>query len=352
MKKPFKILILDDDPIYGKIIRHILAEMDHDIELVWSDNGLKALQKIENDHPDLVITDWDMPGMSGIDFCKTIHKKPEFEHIPVIMCTGINTSSENLQTAFQSGVVDFIRKPIDKMEFISRVNSMLKLSESYQTIKYQKEQIQIEKRRSDKLLLSILPKKIAKELKISGKSDPELFKNVTVFVSDIVDFTRKTAEIGPKILIKELNEIVKGFDKIMEKYNCERIKTVGDGYIAVCGMPVSNPNHAENILLASEEIIRFLKNRNFKNKYKWEVRIGVDTGEVVGGIIGTKKYIYDVFGDTVNTASRLESTSQPMRIHVSETTHSLVADKFIFEEQQPLEVKGKGKMKMYFIQSS
>lgn len=352
MMKLFKILILDDDPIYGKIIRHILTEMDHEIELVCSDNGVQALQKIEDDQPDLIITDWDMPGMSGIDFCKTIHKNPEFANIPVIMCTGINTSSENLKTAFESGVVDFIRKPIDKMEFISRVNSMLKLSESYQTIKKQKEEIQIEKRKSDKLLLSILPKKIAKELKISGKSEPELFKNVTVFISDIVDFTRIAAKIKPKKLIKELNDIVKGFDKIMEKYNCERIKTVGDGYIAVCGMPVPNPNHAENILLASQEVIQFLKDRNSKSKYKWEVRIGVDSGEVVGGIIGTKKYIYDVFGDTVNTASRLEGSSKPMRIHLSEITHSLVLDKFKFEEQKPLEVKGKGKMKMYFIQST
>lgn len=349
---PNKILILDDDPIYGKVMQNILENSDHDIELIRAEDGFQALQLINEAPPDLIITDWDMPKMSGIDFCRMIHKNEEFEHIPVIMCTGINTSSENLKTAFESGVVDFIRKPINKMEFLARVNSMLKLSESYQTIKKQKEELILEKNKSDNLLLSILPKKIANELKETGKTEPVLFKNVTVFISDIVDFTKKAALIEPKDLIKELNDIVKYFDEIMEKHSCERIKTVGDGYVAVCGMPVPNPDHIENILNAAKDIVTYLKNRNKKNKHKWEVRIGVATGELVGGIIGTKKYIYDVFGDTINTASRLESTSKPMKIHLSEIMYEKIKDKFEFEEQPTLQVKGKGKMKMYFLKTS
>ena len=350
--KAFKILALDDDPIYGKVIQKILEYSDREIELVLAENGFEALNRLKEEPPDLILTDWDMPGMSGIDFCKMIQKNKEFEHIPVIMCTGINTSSEHLKMAFESGVVDFIRKPIDKMEFLSRVNSMLKLSESYQTIKSQKEELQLEKKKSDELLLSILPKKIANELKQSGVSEPELFKNVTVLITDIVDFTKKSSEISPKNLINELNDIVKAFDEITEKHNCERIKTVGDEYVAVCGMPVADPNHAENILNAAQDIIRYLKNRNKKTKLSWEVRIGVATGELVGGIIGSKKYIYDVFGDTINTASRLESNSKPMRIHLTENTYKLVKKKFEFEEQPPLQVKGKGKLKMYFLKSA
>ncbi len=350
--KPFKILILDDDPIYGKVIQKILEYSDHDIELILAENGFEALKRVNEETPDLILTDWDMPGMSGIDFCKMIHKNKEFEHIPVIMCTGINTSSEHLKIAFESGVVDFIRKPIDKMEFLSRVNSMLKLSESYQTIKQQKEELQREKKKSDELLLSILPKKIAEDLKQSGKSEPELFKNVTVFFSDIVDFTKHASRIKPKNLIRELNEIVRAFDEIMEKHHCERIKTVGDGYVAVCGMPEANPNHAVNIIHAAQEIIQYLTNRNKKCKYNWKVRIGIASGELVGGIIGSRKYIYDVFGDTINTASRLESYSDPMRIHLSESTYKLAKNKFKFEEQIPVNVKGKGKMKMYFLKTS
>ncbi|MFP4025130.1 MAG: adenylate/guanylate cyclase domain-containing protein [Thiohalospira sp.] len=344
------ILIVEDDPLYGKIIEQVLIDMDNKIQLLKSSDGLEALKIANKKNPDLIITDWDMPKMNGIDFCIKLQKNPEFKNIPVIMCTGINTSSENLKTAFESGVVDFIRKPIDKMELLSRVISMLKLSESYQTIKKQKEKILEEKEKSDKLLLNILPAKIANDLKSYGTTEPELFNNVTVYLSDIVDFTQKAAKISPKELINELNDIFKGFDEIMEKHHCERIKTVGDGYMAVCGMPVPNKNHAENIVKAAIEIIQFLTERNKKNPQQWEIRIGIDTGDVVGGIIGTKKYIYDVFGDTINTASRLEQTSEPMRIHITENTYNLVKDKFVFIEQPPIEIKGKGKMNMFFVQ--
>ncbi len=347
--KLFKILIIEDDIIYGKIISHILENINQNIEVLQSKNGIDALALLEKETPDLILTDWEMPKMSGIEFCKKIHANQDFEHIPVIMCTGIKTSSENLKTAFESGVVDFIRKPIDKTELMSRVTSMLKLSESYQTIKRQKEEIEAEKEKSDRLLLNILPKKIALDLKENGEIKPKLYKNITVFYSDIVGFTEKTMKIHPHVLLNELNDIVKGFDAIMEKNNCEKIKTVGDAYIAVCGLPSPNSNHAENIINAAIETIAFLEERNKKNKYTWEIRIGIDTGAVVGGIIGTNKYIYDIFGDTVNTASRLESNSKTMRIHLSETTHKLVENQFEFEEQAPLEVKGKGIMKMFFI---
>jgi adenylate cyclase len=350
--RPFRILVIEDDPVYHKVIQHILENSDYTLEILHSSNARDALKILEKELPDLILTDWEMPEINGIEFCKIIQKKEEFEQIPVIMCTGANTSSENLKTAFESGVVDFVRKPIDKMELISRVNSMLKLSESYQTIKRQKEELQLEKDKSDKLLLNILPKKVAEDLKETGKTEPKLYNNVTVFYSDIVDFTEKTLQIPTKVLLNELNDIVKGFDAIMDKNHCEKIKTVGDAYIAVCGMPIPDPKHAENIVNAAIDSIAFLANRNRNSKYKWEVRLGIHTGEVVGGIIGTKKYIYDIFGDPVNTASRLEHNSKTMRIHLSETTYNLVKNKFEFEEQPPLEVKGKGKMKMYFVKST
>jgi len=350
--KPFRILVIEDDPVYHTVIKHILENSDYKLEIIHTSNATEALRILEKELPDLILTDWEMPEINGIEFCKIIQKKEEFEQIPIIMCTGANTSSENLKTAFESGVVDFIRKPIDKMELISRVNSMLKLSESYKKIKEQKEELQLEKDKSDKLLLNILPKKVAEDLKEKGKTEPKLYDNVTVFYSDIVDFTEKTLQIPTDILLNELNDIIKGFDAIMDKNYCEKIKTVGDAYIAVCGLPIPNPKHAKNIINAAIDSIAFLEDRNRTSKYNWTVRIGIHTGQVVGGIIGTKKYIYDIFGDPVNTASRLESNSQTMRIHVSDTTYRLVKDKFEFESQPPLEVKGKGKMNMYFVKST
>lgn len=348
----FKILVIDDDPVQLKIIEHILNDINSNMSFFKAANGIDALKIIDKNPPDLIITDWDMPQMDGIDFCKQVHKVKELDHIPVIMCTGVNTSSENLKTAFESGVSDFIRKPIDKMELTSRVNSMLKLSESYQTIKAQKEKIEEEKQKSDDLLLNILPQKVANVLKNKGYYEPELFDNVTVFYSDIVGFTELTLKIKPTDLIKELNDVISGFDIIMDKNHCERIKTVGDAYIAVCGMPTANNDHATNIINAALEVIEFLEERNKMHDNKWTIRVGIETGKVVGGIIGSNKYIYDIFGDPINMASRLESNSESMKIHISEKTYKLIKDQFVFEKRGAKLIKGKGKMKTYFVKSS
>lgn len=209
--------------------------------------------------------------------------------------------------------------------------------------------IQLEKDKSDKLLLNILPVRVATDLKEKHKTAPESFEAVTVFFSDVVGFTKLSAQLDPSFLIGELNEIFTAFDNIAENNHCERIKTIGDAYLCVCGMPESNPNHAVNMVTAAIEIIEYLRQRNQGTKAQWEIRVGIHTGKVVGGVVGIKKYIYDVFGDTINTASRMESNSEAMKINISETTYQLVKDKFETIERGSLPVKGKGEMRMYFV---
>ena len=209
--------------------------------------------------------------------------------------------------------------------------------------------IAYEKGKSDRLLTNILPSKVAADLKETGTTKPESFSNVTVFFSDLVNFTQLSAGLEPEFIINELNKIFTKFDSIIEKHGCERIKTIGDAYMAVCGVPEPNPKSAVNIVEAAVEILDFMEERRKKSPVKWEVRIGVHTGDVVAGVVGVKKYIYDVFGDTVNMASRMESNSLPMKINVSEATYELAGQKFEFIEREPLEVKGKGKIRMYFV---
>jgi len=218
--------------------------------------------------------------------------------------------------------------------------------------------ISIEKDKNEQLLLNTLPIKVVNDLKENGKSDPQKFQDVTVSFSDIVGFTQASSQLDPKELINELNAIYTAFDEIMINYDCERIKTIGDAYLAVCGMPQKNSRHAERMLKASLEIIDFIKKRNTTSQLQWQMRIGLHSGNVVGGIVGVKKYIYDVFGDTINTASRMESNSVPMRVNISEQTFLLIKDKeFIksnqitFQKRDPVLVKGKGEMKMYFATS-
>lgn len=206
-----------------------------------------------------------------------------------------------------------------------------------------------EQERSEKLLLNTLPEKVVEDLKKHGSTQPKVFKDVSVFFSDIVNFTNLCTLFEPAILIDELNSLFTGFDDIMVQNKCERIKTIGDAYLAVCGMPQSCPDHAVNMVTAANEILEFLEKRNATSKFKWEIRIGIHTGDVVGGIVGVRKYIYDVFGDTINTTSRMESNSEPMKINVSESTYQLAKSKFSFVQREETEVKGKGAMKMFFL---
>ena len=207
-----------------------------------------------------------------------------------------------------------------------------------------------EKQKSDALLLNILPASVARDLKETGHTSPRVFEHVTVFFSDIVGFTAISSRHSPEFIIGELNDLFTAFDDIMERNHCERIKTIGDAYMAVCGLPEEDEHHAENIVRAALQIIAYLRERNEQSEVKWEVRIGVHSGKVVGGVVGVKKYIYDVFGDAVNTAARMESHSEPMRINVSEATYRLTRDKFYFTERGEVAVKGKGQVKMYFVE--
>ena len=213
------------------------------------------------------------------------------------------------------------------------------------------QEIRIERDKSEKLLLNVLPQKVADELKSQGFSEPEGFSNVSVFFSDVVNFTTLSTGLEPKFLIKELSDIFTNFDKIAERYHCQRIKTIGDAYLCVAGMPVPDPRHAQNLVNAALEMLDYLNIRNETTKIQWRIRVGIHTGSVVGGIVGTQKYLYDVFGDTVNTASRMESNSEPMRVNISNVTWELVKDDFITTDRGEHAVKGKDAMHMYFVDS-
>jgi class 3 adenylate cyclase len=210
-------------------------------------------------------------------------------------------------------------------------------------------EIDKERRKSENLLLNILPKKVIKELKETGNTRPEIFKNVTVLFSDIVGFTDISTKLPVDKLITELNDIFTMFDNIIEKHSCERIKTIGDAYLAVCGLPESNAQHCENIVNAAADMIYIINDRNRTSSIKWQIRIGIHTGPVIGSVVGIKKYIYDIFGDTVNTASRLESLSEPMKINISFEVKKELSDSYIFEDRGVLAVKGRNEMKMFFV---
>ena len=207
-----------------------------------------------------------------------------------------------------------------------------------------------EKKKSDNLLLNILPEEVATQLKDKGEATARQFDNVTVLFTDFVNFTEAGAHMSPQSLIEELNTCFKKFDEITAQYNVEKIKTIGDAYLAVCGLPTADPKHAENIVQAAKEIGAFMRDRHGKlGNRTFEIRLGVHSGSAVAGIVGVKKFAYDIWGDTVNTAARMEQNSEAGKINISEVTHELVKDKFNCEYRGEIEAKGKGMMKMYYV---
>ena len=189
------------------------------------------------------------------------------------------------------------------------------------------EKLSEETKKSDELLHNILPDSVIEQLKTEGKVPPKNYENITVLVSDIVDFTKTATDLPPYVLLIELNEIFTEFDRICETHNCIRIKTIGDAYMAVCGLPEKNNQHAENLMLCAKEFIKTLENRNNINPIKWSIRIGLASGSAIAGIIGKKKYLYDILGETVDYAIRLQNECTPMHIRLSEKTYELLKDK-------------------------
>ncbi|MCB0789503.1 MAG: adenylate/guanylate cyclase domain-containing protein, partial [Flavobacteriales bacterium] len=216
--------------------------------------------------------------------------------------------------------------------------------------------LQVEKDRSEELLLNILPEEVAEELKAKGEADAVQIDHVTVLFTDFKGFTALSEQVTPKQLVKDLHECFSAFDHICEDHGLEKIKTIGDAYMAAGGLPVPNDTHASDAIAAALEMRDFIaegKARKIAAGLPYfEVRIGIHTGPVVAGIVGVKKFSYDIWGDTVNTASRMESSGEPGKVNLSGATYSLVRDlpMFTFTPRGKVQAKGKGELEMYFVE--
>jgi class 3 adenylate cyclase len=216
------------------------------------------------------------------------------------------------------------------------------------------QELSLERKRSDELLLNILPEEIAEELKVTGKAKAKQFDVASILFTDFIEFTETSEAMGTEELVQELNYCFMGFDNILGKYNLEKIKTIGDSYMAAGGIPVPSDLAAANTVMAALEMQIFMLNRNEElnavGKRSFTMRAGINTGTVVAGIVGVKKFQYDIWGDTVNTASRMESMGEAGKVNISQSTYELIKNdnRFIFENRGNVEVKGKGELPMYF----
>lgn len=209
-------------------------------------------------------------------------------------------------------------------------------------------QVEEERKKSDVLLRNILPEEVAEELKEKGKAEARYYEQVTVLFTDFVNFTRISEQFSANELVSEIDYYFRAFDKIMLKYGIEKIKTIGDAYMAVSGLPVKAEDHAEKCVKAAIEILEFV-NTNQQDGHPLHIRIGLNSGPVVAGVVGLSKYAFDIWGDTVNTAARMEQNSEAGKINISGATYALVKDNFKVISRGKISAKNKGDIEMYFI---
>jgi class 3 adenylate cyclase/CheY-like chemotaxis protein len=339
------LLVVDDQESNRDLLSCRFKRQGFEVNV--AKNGRQALQMIRSQHFDLVLLDIMMPDMDGYQVLATLKNDEKLRHIPVIMISGLD-EIYSVVHCIKMGAEDYLQKPFHQVILNAKISATLERKRLHE--------------KSEKLLLNILPQEIAEQLK---DYDPENrddirkfskhFEEVTVLFSDLVGFTKLSTGISAQELVDELNQIFSAFDQLTEKYGLEKIKTIGDAYMLAGGLPSPRPDHAQavaNLAIEMLEVIEHLNKQNRdKNHDDFKIRIGIHTGPVVAGVIGKRKFNYDLWGETVNIASRMESHGIPSEIQVSEATYKLIKDEFIFERRGPIEVKGKGKMVTYLLKS-
>jgi class 3 adenylate cyclase len=323
-----RILIVDDTPANIQTLSGTLKEKGYQISVAT--NGRQALEVVGRVRPDLILLDVMMPEMDGFETCRRLKESVATRDIPVIFLTA-RTETEDIVKGFELGALDYVSKPFNAPELLARVNTHLTIDRLH--------------RENERLLLSILPASIAQRLKSGDARIADHFPEVSVLFADIVDFTVLSGGMSPKPLVSLLDDLFTQFDELARRHRVEKIKTIGDCYMAVCGVPDPRPDHAVALAEMALEMIECLKQFNTGHSTSIRIRIGMNTGPVVAGVIGRSKFIYDLWGDTVNTASRMESTGVPNRVQVTEQMQQALAGRFDFEERGEVEIKGKGRLR-------
>ncbi len=236
---------------------------------------------------------------------------------------------------------------------ITRIKELESMIDSYSMmVERNTRELKREKEQVEKLLLNIMPRSVYEEYKTFGVVTPQLYEPVSILMLDFVGFTDMVASKDPSVTVTELNDIYSAFDRIGEQYGCERIKTIGDAYIAVAGLPDPTPDHAKAVANAAIRFIRYLKRRNMSHPHKWQGRIGLSTGSVVGSVVGIQKYVYDIFGPAVNLASRLQEFSDPMQITVQDEMAKILREQFELENMGEKSIRGFGEMNVWKLLDS
>jgi class 3 adenylate cyclase len=337
---------VDDNEGNRDLLRRHLEKLGYTITTCG--DGLEALRLSREIAPDIVLLDVLMPNLDGHEVLVRMKSDENLRHVPVIMISALDQVSA-IARCIELGAEDYLAKPFDPILLRSRVEATLEKRRLRESEQIHLRVIEEERARSDRLLLNILPQPIADRLKGGESRIVNSFDEASVIFADLVGFTTLATKIPPTALIHLLDKIFSAFDELAEQRGMEKIKTIGDAYMAAAGIPFPHRDHAWAAARMALDMHVVLEKFNRHSPSSLEMRIGICTGPVIAGVIGQKKFIYDLWGDTVNTASRMESHGLPGKTQVTATTYELLRDRFRFERRGFIEIKGKGKMETYFL---
>lgn len=342
-----RILVVDDNESNRDLLERRLVHEGHTVVTV--DSGRKALDRLRSEEFDLVLLDLVMPDMNGLEALQEMKADERLHAIPVIMISGLS-ENEAVMRCIEAGAEDYLPKPFNIVLLRARINASLERTRWRQREQRYLAELRIEKEKSEALLRNILPAPIVRRLSAGETTIADGFPAVSILFADLVGFTPIAAQMTPERLVDRLNDIVTSFDELALRLGVEKIKTIGDAYMAVAGLPEPRDDHADAIARFAMAIVGALaENDIIDGAPAFQLRVGIHTGPVVAGIIGHHKFIYDVWGDTVNVASRLESSSMPGRIQVSESTRHALADRYRFESRGMVDLKGRGPTPSFFL---
>lgn len=346
---PAKVLIVDD----YKTNRVILASSlkSEGFLIREAENGLEALEMMRAEPFDLILLDIMMPRMDGFETLEQMKAEGMLENTPVIMATALDDRDSIIQS-MRMGATDYITKPIDRVLLRARIDACLERKRLRDQAQAYYQALEFERAKTEQLLLNVLPSPIAERLKQGEQTIVDSFDAVTVLFADIVNFTRVTATMEPLLLLEKLNTIFSKFDHLVEKHGLEKIKTLGDGYMAVSGVPVTNKQHAQAAAHMALDMRETIQEIVGPDGNPFQVRIGMCSGPVMAGIIGQQKFTYDLWGTTVNTAFRMQAHGAVSQIQVPAETYDLLKGEFAFEERGEIELKGLGRVNTWFLLST
>jgi len=332
---PASVLIVDDNPVNLRLLIRILTDMGHEVRP--AKNGRLALDSAQSSPPDLILLDIMMPEMDGFEVLRELKKDADLRDIPVLIISALDDMASTVK-GIKLGADDFLPKPFEQILLKARIEACLEKKLLRDREKKYLQQIEAEKKRADELLYVILPDPVVAELKETNQVQPRLYQNVAVMFADVVGFTPYSENHTPHDVISNLQTMVEAYEKIALAHNLQKIKTIGDAFMATAGLLAPLDNPVECCVTGGVEMIRAMQ----LLPAQWQIRIGIHVGPVMAGIVGHRQYLFDVWGDTVNTAQRIESHGQAGAINLSQSAFAQLNGEITAVATHTIPVKGKG----------